>query len=761
MADKKKKPVSPFMKAFSVTLLTGGLIIIALLAFFVLKFAIDGLAFDVGSYKLNLSSFVYYTDDKNTPIPLETLHGQENRIWVSLDKIPKNLQNAFIAIEDERFKSHKGIDLKRTTGAIVNTIIKRQSDFGGSTLTQQLVKNLTGDKDATPDRKLREIFRAIAVERQLSKDQILELYLNTIYLGEGCNGVQSASYVYFGKDVSLLSLAECASIAGITQFPTKYDPYINPAANKEKQELILQKMIDLGFINKNEYSTSIAQKLKLSRSNVDSAKASGSQSYFTDAVIADVINDLKKDKNMTEAAAQKLVYSGGLKIYSTYDPKVQAAIDKVFHNPDNFPVLKTAKQPEAAMVILDPYTGAVKGLVGGVGVKKADFILNRATSTYRQPGSTIKPIAVYGPAIEKNLITPATVVVDEPIDIAGWKPNNYYNYFKGPVTVRYAIEDSINIVAAKVAQMVGVDESFKFLTEKLHISSLVNQKKMPDGSMYSDRNLSAMALGGLTEGVTILEMTAAYTPFVNKGIYTRPFTYTKVVDNNGKVLLEKKQQINIAFSPQTAYIMNNLLISVVRSSMGSPARLSSGITAGGKTGSTNEDKDRWFIGFTPYYLGGVWYGFDTPSPLPFNPTGAMSLKIWKKVMDELHKGKSQKNFEMPTGIVNADICKKSGLLATNSCRADNSAVSEIFKAGNLPKSSCNYHGSLPAVNPNAQGGDASSQATDSSPAPATTGAADSSVINLPATTVSPAATATKPTEAAQKPIVGAGSPTRP
>jgi len=682
-----------FIKIFFMVTLIGGFAVIGILSGTLFGYVNSLEELNVKDLKLNFTSFVYYIDpNTNSPVELERLYGEENRIWVDSSQIPQHLKDAFVAIEDERFYSHPGFDLKRTTGAVINYVFKRSSSYGGSTITQQLVKNLTGDKEVDHKRKIREIWRAIQLEKELSKDQILELYLNTIYLSQNCNGVQAASNTYFGKDVSELTLAEAASIAGITQYPSRYDPFINPENNKNKQELVLKKMLELGYITESEYQQAVNEELKFAKGS--QKQSTSKQSYFVDEVINDVMHDLEVEKGYSKAVASKMLYSGGLKIYATIDPNIQNAMDEVFKDDKNFPNIKGEVKPEAAMVVIDPYTGEVKGIVGGRGEKTASRTLNRATQSKRQPGSTIKPLAVYAPAVEYGYVTPATVFDDVPVTIANWSPKNYYKEgFRGLSTVRRAIEQSMNVVAVKVLNKVGIDNSFNFLKTNLGFTTLVDSEKRQDGKTYSDKNYAALALGGLTDGMTVEEMAAAYASFVNRGMYTRPYTYTKVLDHEGKVILENKKKTNIAMSEQTAFLMTQMLKGVVDTGTGTPARLSSGMPAAGKTGTTSDDMDRWFAGFTPYYVGVVWFGYDQPKEIVVSGTNP-AIVLWKAVMEKIHKGLEIKQFSEPSGIVKASICIDSGHRPTELCSQDprgSRVRTEYFKKGTVPSQTCSVH----------------------------------------------------------------------
>jgi penicillin-binding protein 1A len=631
---------------------------------------------NVDDLRLDLTSSIYYLDDNGNKVEYEKVSSSQNRFWVPLNKVPIKMREAFVAIEDERFYLHSGFDIKRTTKAILDFMKIGNKAQGGSTITQQLIKNITDNDDRTPVRKIQEIYLAFQLERKLSKDQILELYVNTIYLAQGINGVQTAAKLYFSKDVSDLTLAECASIAGITQYPTRYDPFLHPENNKTKQEIVLSKMLELGKISKAEYDKSKAEKLNFKKGNMKSSISA--QSYFVDQVITDVVNALVREKGISKAVAEKKIYSGGYKIISTIDPNVQKSIDNVFENVSNFPKSPTSVIPQGAIVVMDPKTGYIKGMSGGIGKKPGSFSLNRATQTTRQPGSTIKPLSVYTPAIENELISATSIYNDEKTSYGSWTPKNYYNGFYGNMTIKKAIQLSVNTIPVQILKDIGIDKSYNYLKDKFKISTLDPK----------DKNLSSLALGGMTNGVSVLEMTAAYATFANKGIYTKPTTYIEVIDSYGKKVLVNKKVTSIAMNTKTVSIMNDLLVSVVNGGTGSAAKIS-GISVGGKTGTTDEDKDRWFIGFTPDYVAAVWYGFDQPKGMgyiKFNP----ALQAWTKVIKPIQKVESKTIFEKPQIIENIkiDICNVSGKLPTQYCRSKGTVETESFKNGEAPTDYC-------------------------------------------------------------------------
>ena len=689
----RKKMLKTYLKYLGIAAGILMIVFIGILAGAVCGIVSRSSDFDLHNLNMNFTSFVYYTDPETGETKeMDRLYDNENRIWVEYEKIPQYMKDAFVSIEDERFESHHGFDVKRIIGAAFNTLKKGDYGYGASTITQQLVKNLTGDNEITITRKIQEIYRATQIEREFSKSEILELYLNTIYLGQQCNGVQAAANVYFGKDVSQLTLAECASIAGITQYPSYYDPIVNPENNKKKQEIVLQKMLELEKISEAEYEEAVKEKLVFTQKKEDSVITSSS--YFVDAVIADVLEDLETEKGYSKQVALKMLYSGGLQIYSSVDIHVQKTLEEIYANEKNFPKTSGDAQPESAAVVISPETGLVVGLVGGRGEKTASRTLNRATDTLRQPGSTIKPIAVYAPAIEYGHIIPDTNIVDGPVTIDGWSPRNAGGGYSGPVSIRTAVASSLNTVAVKVLDKITLDASYDFLEKNLGITSLV-ESETRDGKVFTDKVYPALALGGLTDGVSVLEMCAAYVPFASKGLYTKPSTYTKVLDHSGEVLLEKgDDDVKIAMSEQTAFHMTQLLQGVIRSGTGSAARLNtSTISVGGKTGTTSNDNDRWFIGFTPYYVTAVWFGYDQPKSLGsigYNP----AIPVWRSIMNEIHVDKAAKTFYMPSNMKSFAICSASEKIATSACfnAIDESVVTYAYYANTQrPNGECTLH----------------------------------------------------------------------
>ena len=652
---KLKHPAKMFRSIFKLIgtiLLISGIIVGFIGCGVVSSSMIEAFNFNPEDFHIGRASSIYYTDAKGQTALYQNVNSESNRQWINYEKIPQYMIDAAVAIEDERFYKHNGVDIKRTLAAVFVNLTGSDS-FGGSTITQQVVKNITRDDDRDAMRKVREILRALKFESEYSKDEIMEFYLNIAHFGSG-NGIQAASYAYYGKDVSELNLAECASIVGITKYPTRYNPLLNPEKNKERQEIVLSKMLELEMITQEEHDEAVEYKLDFSNGKASQKNSESMQSYFTELVISQVIDDLIEEKGYTEAVAKSMIYNGGLTIYSTVNPKIQAAMEKVLENRSNY---TTAKNVQAAMVIIDPYTGQVKGCVGGAGVKDRDLGLNRAVDTYRQPGSTIKPLAVYGPAMDEGIIYgPGSVVVDQPIDINGYKPKNWYGDFKGPTTVRQAIVQSMNTPAVQVVNEMGVNVSLSYLKRKYHISSISER----DG-------LASVSLGGLTNGVNVLEWTAAYGTFPNDGEWISPICYTKVVDHSGKIILKTKQETERVFTAETNFMITDILRSTATAMGGAISNM----TCAGKTGTTNNNVDKWYMGFTPYYVGGVWVGNDDSKPLSDGATMNSPQKIWRQVMTEVHKGLDNMGFSpAPKGVRQVNLCTQTGKIAAEDCESN-------------------------------------------------------------------------------------------
>lgn len=639
-------------------------------------------------YSQNQTSFIYGYDKDGNEVEITRLHGEENRIWVDLDNMSEYLPNAFIATEDQRFLKHSGVDWIRTIGVIVKPSNKGQ---GGSTITQQLIKNLTDEDDVTVVRKFNEILSALNLEKNYDKNEIIEAYLNTIFLSEGCYGVKTAAEKYFGKDVSDLNVAECACIAAITQYPSRYNPLRNPEKNRQRQLWILEQMLQQGYITEQEYNDAVAYEMVFTNSenyqgsqitdSKEGANENKIDSYYVDYVIKTVIDDLQK-MGYTKKKARALLYGGGLKIYTAVDFEVQEAMEDVYENYRKMP----DETVQGAMVVMN-YEGRVLGLVGGTGKYSGDLELNRAFQSERQPGSTIKPISVYGPAFEKSLqddscdIFWSTLTPDKPLKKVKdkWWPTNEGGSFSSKeLTVQHGLSKSLNTISARTLDKIGVDYSFEYITEKFHISTL---------DSINDCDYAPLATGSLTHGVTVLEMTAAYAAFGNGGEYYKPYCYYKIEDSLGNVLIQTDAQSTKeqALSESTGWLMNKLLQTVMTSGTGTSYKIS-GVECFGKTGTTTASKDRWFVGGTPEYVAAVWYGYDMPKEIVYRLSPNPSGTIWKTVMTNIYdeKGVNQKTFPEYDGIVKKAYDPSNGLLANYS-----SGVYGWYDKKNMPSYSSN------------------------------------------------------------------------
>ena len=642
------------------TLLLTGLLFSCIFAVYVKLCLTPEFDVSLDDYRLDQSSTILYADATGEWHELVTLTGVKNRVWVDYDNLPgarsaaqadgisaevkasmkgsnfNYMELATIAIEDKRFYDHKGVDWYRTSGAFVQMFATMQNSYGGSTVTQQLIKNLTGQDEITVQRKLTEIFGALELEKKYDKQEIMEWYLNAIYFGEGCYGVQTAAQMYFGKDVTELDLAECAAIIGITNKPTYYDPFYNEANNKSRQETILRAMYDQGFISYVEYKTAVAEELNFARS--PSAEYTQTlYTYYEETVVDDVIRDLMNIKGISESTARTLVFNGGYQIYSCIDTSIQSYVDSVYQDLSQIPDGGGTQQLESSVVIMNPYDGSVVALSGGVGKKEINFGLNRATGTKRSPGSSFKPIASYGPATELGYITPSTLVNDASyMTLSGtsWYPENDSKTNFGVVTILDALTNSLNTVAAQIVDKLKPDTCYNYLINKLGVTSLVP----------ADDDYAPMALGQLTNGITVREMAAAYSSFVNDGVFTYPRTYSLVTDKDGNVIIDNSPNTIQAFSSNTAHVITYMLQSAVESGTGTEANLNN-MPVAGKTGTSTDSYDRWFVGCTPYYVAAVWTGFDTPAKV--QTSGNPAARLWKAVMKPVHDRLEYKSFTYP------------------------------------------------------------------------------------------------------------------
>lgn len=662
---------------------------------------------DTSVYRMAKSENVtrfYYFDGDGTLKEIEgsAVYSSEKHLFAPYDTIPSDLINAFVAIEDKRFYDHNGVDWYRAAGAGLNYIFKFQGSFGASTITQQLVKNVTGNDEYRIDRKIQEMFYAISLEDQMDKEEIMEIYLNVINLSQGCIGVRSAAKTYFSKELSELSLLECVCLAAITNSPTYYDPYLNPENNKARRKLIFDQLFAQGYISDEIYVSCYDADVVLNMS--EEYRSEKVNSWYIDMVIDDVINDLCEQYGYSESEASELIYGGGLQIQTLMDPEIQSIVEKYYADQSNFPKDETGIKAQSSMIIIDPYTGAILGVAGSRGEKTANRIQNYATETLRPSGSVIKPLSIYAPALEKGIITYASVYDDVPVSFVEssnsgtptpW-PNNAPTIYHGLVNVNYAIEISLNTVPIKILEELGKENSFYFLKEKLGMDNLIELLTLEDGTTLTDMDVASLALGQMNYGLTVREVTAGYSIFVNGGNYCTPRSYSLVTDYYGNVLLENREQENRAISESNAYVMNRMLMNVVDNGTAEGIKLDKITTVSGKTGTSQDYYDRWFIGYTPSYLGGVWYGYEYPKSLG-NDTKHICTEIWDGVMSEIYEVKNLSGGEKiarPDNIVTAMYCRDSGKLITDACRADpRGDRSEIgyFVSGSEPRTKCDCH----------------------------------------------------------------------
>lgn len=662
-----------------------------------------------------LNSFIY---DSEGNIIAE-LKREENRVWIDYEEIPKKLIAAYVAVEDKRFFDHNGIDLMRIGSAVLsyarhflNPEVKIE---GGSTITQQLIKNLTKNQEVTIKRKIQEQWQAVQLEKGLTKEEILTYYLNNVPMGGNFIGIETAAKGYYGKDVRELSLAECASLAGITNWPSEYMPTTesNIKKNLERTRMILGLMLEQEKISQAEYEEAMAETEHMQFNyNPEAGKVmeTSNQSYFVDEVIKAVKNELMKKYNYNEQAALDIIYNGGIHIYSTMQPKVQAALDEVFTNPEYFSAENPRAEapPQASMVVVEPVTGYVRGLYGGRGEKEGS-VFNRATQALRSPGSSIKPILVYAPGIETRSITAATVVDDVPQYLNNKEPekmwpNNIEKKNFGLTTARDGLFKSRNVVAALLLKdFVGVNTGLEYL-EKVGIDRREEQ-------------YLSVAMGGFNTGMTTLDMASAFTVFANKGVYTAPIFFTEIRDSNGQVIMTAVPERRQVYSEQTIFIMDTILQDVTgpggtaatygkvkftetyTDQNGKEKERTVVFPTAGKTGTSDETKDKWYIGFTPYYVGATWYGYDKAVQLTSDENFGAQV-IWNAVMTKIHKDMNLEPAEffneVPPNIVTREICMDSGKIATELCKADprgSRVRKEYFIEGTEPSYSdtCKVH----------------------------------------------------------------------
>ena len=719
---------------------------------------------DIDIMPLGYATFLY--DDAGNQIR-KLAAPDSNRLPVTLDQIPVDLQHAVVAIEDERFYEHNGIDVKGILRAGMKALTTGDFSEGASTITQQLLKNnvfTNWTSESTQlerfTRKIQEQYLAVQVEKKTDKDTILENYLNTINLGAGSYGVQAAARQYFDKDVWDLNLSECATLAGITQNPTKFNPIINPDSNRKRRKEVLQHMLDQNYITQDQYDEALADDV-YSRIQAAQERNSSTENtvytYFEDELTDQIINDLMNIKGYTKKQATNLLYSGGLKVYTTQDSKIQNILDEEYADPSNYPDtvqyeldyaltvtdpdgnqvnyskemlqlyfqnenpdfdllfdspedgqtyvdkykasilangskvlaerVNFAPQPQSSMSVIDQHTGYVKALIGGRGEKTASLTLNRATDTTRQPGSTFKIVSTYAPALNEKGMTLATTFEDEPYEYPDGSPvNNATRSYNGTTTIRTAIQNSINVVAVKCLEKVTPDLGLKYL-DNFGFTTLAHgteADKDANGNVWSDANL-ATALGGITRGVTNVELCASYAAIANGGNYIKPIYYTKILDHNGNVLIENTAAERSVIKESTAFLLTSAMEDVVKQGTGTACQLDN-MPVAGKTGTTEAYNDLWFVGYTPYYTCAVWSGYDNNEKLP-DYARNFHKALWKKVMTRIHEGLPSKEFEKPASVEKLSVCEETGLLPRAGCPV----ITEYFDVGTMPTEYCDQH----------------------------------------------------------------------
>lgn len=700
-----------------------------------------------------------------------------NREYKKITDIPECVQNAFVAIEDARFYKHSGVDLQGILRAVFSALSDEKVTQGASTITQQLLKNQVfgGGNEKSffgkVSRKIQEQSLAIKLESTIDKKKILEYYLNTINLGQNTMGVETASKRYFGKSVSKLTVSEAAVLAGITQNPTEYNPITEQQNNEAKRKIILKNMLDQEYITEDEYEEALGDDVYSRIQDINKEKRTSSygdiNSYYVDAVIENVVSDLKQKLGYTETQAYNAIYREGLKIYTCQDQSLQKICDDVINNdkyyqkntksylsyqlkvkkPDGETELYTEgdvrafindahkkrisfyfknrkkaekyikmfkkknldkhdkilsesinliKQPQASFVLMEQSTGKVRAIVGGRGEKTANRTLNRAASSKRQPGSTFKVLSTYLPALDTSGFTLANVMDDAPYKYPGtnkrvkdWDSSGY----KGLTSLRQGIVDSVNIVTVKTFQKVTPQTGFDYLLN-LGFTTLVDRRETSDGQIYSDIQLPT-ALGGLTDGVTNVELTAAYAAIANGGTYIKPVYYTKIVDSKGNVLLQNSKSGKKVMKNTTAWLLTDAMKDVIKRGTGKKAAFKKiKMPQAGKTGTTSDNTDFWFEGYTPYYTAGIWLGYDS---MFTQMSGSASKIMWRDIMEKVHKVKKlkNKNFKKPEDIITRKICKKCGKLAVyglcDRALDGNDIKTEYFARGTQPKESCDCH----------------------------------------------------------------------
>lgn len=643
------------------------------------------------------TSFVY---DSNGTV-IAKLTGSENvdRVYVPYTDVKNTyIDEAIMAIEDERFLEHSGIDVQRIGSAVLSALFNGgTASHGGSTITQQTVKLITGQDQRSTQRKVQEWFSAMTLEQQLSKDEIMQLYINLAPMGNNYVGIEAGAQNYFGKNAKELSLAECAFLAGLPKSPSYYNPLRESGRRNamRRMRIVLTKMYELGDISQEEYENALNTELVFKTKS--SSSATSINSYFVEYAVSEVISDIQKERNISRSLAATTVYNRGYHIYTTMEADVQAVMDEAFTTQSLFQTDPEAledypEKPQGGMVVINVKTGAIAGMQGGYGEKTINLGTNLAVDAKRQPGSSIKPLIAYGPALELRLITPSMIYDDkeshlDPSNPDKVWPKNSDGKFKGPMTIRQAVASSRNTIAVMVWNDVGAEMALWFLNE-VGIDRLTEQ-------------YPSTAVGGFNNGMSPLEMAAAYTTFATGGIYTKPYAYTKVLDSDGNVVLEHVPDQHRVYREDTSFLMTSMLQDVIKYGTASgkvePIENNDGenIAVAGKTGTTDDNVDKWFCGYTPYYAAAVWYGYENRLRTTEIPKGDRNNAqlIWNYVMQRIHKNLPGAEFVQPDNIITATVCRSSGLLATDYCKEADSDITDYFIEDSYltPQKDCNYH----------------------------------------------------------------------
>ncbi len=631
--------------------------------------------------------YCYGEDGSEIELSEDRISGYENALRCPLEEIPTHLANAFIAIEDKRFYQHGGIDWGRTASALLDFSKGKGAHFGGSTITQQLVKNLTGESERSVRRKLSELLRAAELEKKLSKRDILEEYLNVVNLSQSCYGVRTAANTYFSKEPSELTLGEAATIAAITNNPSRYDPIRHPAENRYRRDLILAEMLSQGMITEAEYREASEKEVVLQVN--EQSRPDRINSWYADMVVNDVIAALVREHGMSEQAASRLVYCGGLRIFTAMNVAFQKEITAFYQDEHNFPTHEGGKKAESALLLVDPKNGDILAVAGAVGKKGSNRVQSFACDAKRPSGSVIKPLSVYAPALQRGLIHFATVFDDVPLSYrengAPW-PRNAPNLYRGLTTVNTALMHSVNTVSVSVLNRLGAGASLRFLKKDLEFFSLDEK---------ADCGAAALALGQQHTGVTLREIVGGYTALANGGVFEGTRSYYLVLDSKGEVLLENVPREKRVMEEADAAILTRMLVGVTKSGTAAALKLKNSTEVAGKTGTSGKNCDKWFVGYTPELLCGVWYGFEYPTSLN-DVKGNPALGIFDTVMQTLlaEKAPDKTIFEMPDNVIAVRYCKDSGKLPSAACVLDprgDRLEYGYFKKGTEPTEHCTCH----------------------------------------------------------------------